>query len=152
MKKETVNHNCSRCGKQAEIVQDVYIDGAYKKISYCKTCLGEIINFESEKYLKVGVQLLANHANLVQENSAKGGNFQNSFDEIYSTAPSTILLTLFSPANSSAQDINVDIKKRKLTLLNHRLGNAIKVENYKKAGKIKRIMDEINKTLKQQPW
>ncbi|MFN3692171.1 MAG: hypothetical protein ACK4R7_04695 [Fervidobacterium sp.] len=152
MKKETVNHNCLRCGKPAEIVQDVYIDGAYKKISYCKTCLGEIVEFESEKYLKVGAQLLANHANLVQENSAKGGKFQNVFDEIYSTAPSAVLLTLFSPANSSVQGINIDIKKRKLALLNHRLRKAIKIENYKKAGKIKRIMDEINKTLKQQPW
>lgn len=152
MKKENYNQKCSRCGESAQIVQNVYIDGAYKRISYCKTCFLEMIKFKSEKYLKVGVQLLVNHGNLIQENSAKGGKFENSLDEIYSAMPSTILLNLFSLENSNIQGLNIDIKKRKLALLSHRLKNAIKTENYKKAGKIKKVMDEINKTLEQQPW
>jgi len=45
-----------------------------------------------------------------------------------------------------------DIQKRRLTLLNHKLKKALRREDYKEAKKLKKIIDEIDKRLKQQPW
>lgn len=146
------NHDCVRCGEPAQIVQNVYIDGAVKKVSYCKKCFVEMLNFESERYVKVGVKTIVNHMNLVQETPVKDGSFEKSFEDIYSVLPSTIQLSMFKHDTSSYRNISTDIKKRRLVLLSHRLKKALRKENYKKALKIKRMMDEINETLKQQPW
>jgi len=45
-----------------------------------------------------------------------------------------------------------DIQKRRLTLLNHKLKKALRREDYKEAKKLKKIIDEIDRRLKQQPW
>ncbi|MFN4223789.1 MAG: hypothetical protein ACK4E1_03130 [Fervidobacterium nodosum] len=144
--------NCIRCGKPAKIIQSVYIDGTVKKVSYCESCFVEIMKYESEKYVKTGVRVLTNHIKLVQESPVKNFNFEKSIEDIYSVLPSTIQLNLFKQEPSSYKSIAVDIKNRKLALLNHRLKKALKRENYKQAEKIKKKMEEIRKTLEQQPW
>ncbi|MGB9614441.1 MAG: hypothetical protein ACP5KD_08245 [Fervidobacterium sp.] len=146
------NEKCVMCGKNAQISQTVYIDGAVKKVSYCKKCFAEMIKYESENYVKTGVRVLANHMKLVQETPAKDGNFEYSFDEIYSVSPSSMLVNIFRQNPDTYKAIATDIKKRRLALLNHRLKMALKMENYKQAKKIKQVIDEINKSLKQQPW
>lgn len=146
------NHDCVRCGEPAQIVQNVYIDGAVKKVSYCKRCFREILNFEIERYEKVGVKTFVNHMSLIQETPVKNGTFEKSFEDIYSVLPSVIQLSMFKHDTSSYKNISMDIKKRRLVLLSHRLKKALRKENYKKALKIKCMIDEINETLRQQPW
>lgn len=149
---KTKSQCCFRCGELAEITQNVYIDGAIKRVSYCKKCFREMLKFESENYIKMGVKTIVNHMKLVEETPARDGVFQKSLEEIYSVLPSIVQLSMFKHDTISYKNISADIKKRKLVLLNHRLKKALKKENYKRALKIKRMMDEINKTLKQQPW
>ncbi|MCX7653891.1 MAG: hypothetical protein N2Z58_04350 [Fervidobacterium sp.] len=143
MEKDTF---CIKCGKQARIIQNVYIDGATKTISYCVRCFVEMLKYESKNYVKVGVRAVASHMNFVEEAPVKDGVFEQSLEEIYSVMPTTIQLSIFRQESNSYKKIITDIKKRKLVLLNHRLRKAVKKENYHKASKIKKKMDDIKGT------
>jgi len=55
------NEKCIRCGNKAEINQNVYVDGTIKKISYCKSCLKELLKYEVERYTRAGLQTILSH-------------------------------------------------------------------------------------------
>ncbi|ANE41009.1 MAG: hypothetical protein ACK4EZ_04685 [Fervidobacterium pennivorans] len=146
------NEKCIRCGNKAEIHQNVYVDGTIKKISYCKTCVKELLKYEVERYTRAGLQTILSHKNLMEESPAKNRKFVFSLEFLYSEQPSTIQLTMFPKDSNIYGKVVTDIQKRRLTLLNHKLKKALRREDYKEAKKLKKIIDEIDKRLKQQPW
>lgn len=146
------NEKCIRCGNNAEIHQNVYVDGTIKKISYCKTCVKELLKYEVERYTRAGLQTILSHKNLMEESPAKNRKFVFSLEFLYSEQPSTIQLTMFPKDSNIYGKVVTDIQKRRLTLLNHKLKKALRREDYKEAKKLKKIIDEIDKRLKQQPW
>ncbi|MGC9795984.1 UvrB/UvrC motif-containing protein [Fervidobacterium riparium] len=146
------NIKCTRCGSRAQISQKVYVDGTYKIISYCKKCVGEIFSFETEKFTRAGIQTIVSHKKLMEESPAKNKKFEFSLEFLYSEQPSTIQLTMFPRDANLYGKIVSDIEGRRLTLLEHKLSKAIRKEDYEKAKKLKKMIDEINKKLKQQPW
>ncbi|MGQ9856013.1 MAG: UvrB/UvrC motif-containing protein [Fervidobacterium sp.] len=142
---------CIRCGNKSQISQKVYVDGTYKTISYCKKCVGEIFLFESEKFTRAGVQTIVSHKKLMEESPAKNKKFEFSLEFLYSEQPSTIQLTMFPKDANVYGKIVSDIEERRLTLLEHKLRKAIRKEDYEKAKRLKKMIDEISKKLKQQP-
>jgi len=146
------NEKCIRCGNKAEINQNVYVDGTIKKISYCKSCLKELLKYEVERYTRAGLQTILSHKNLMEESPAKNRKFIFSLEFLYSEQPSTIQLTMFPKDSNIYGKVVSDIQKRRLTLLNHKLKKALRREDYKEAKKLKKIIDEIDRRLKQQPW
>jgi protein-arginine kinase activator protein McsA len=146
------NEKCIRCGNKAEIHQNVYVDGTIKKISYCKACIKELLKYEVERYTRAGLQTILSHKNLMEESPAKNRKFVFSLEFLYSEQPSTIQLTMFPKDSNIYGKVVTDIQKRRLTLLNHKLKKALRREDYKEAKKLKKIIDEIDKRLKQQPW
>lgn len=143
---------CIRCGEKAQIIQNVYVDGTTKRISYCKSCLLEMLKFESEKYTRIGIQTIVSHKNLMEESPARNRKFEFSLEFLYSEQPSTIQLTMFPKDANAYGKIITDIQKRRLTFLSHKLSKALKKEDYEKAKKLKKVIDDINNKLKQQPW
>jgi hypothetical protein len=88
----------------------------------------------------------------MEESPAKNRKFIFSLEFLYSEQPSTIQLTMFPKDSNIYGKVVSDIQKRRLTLLNHKLKKALRREDYKEAKKLKKIIDEIDRRLKQQPW
>ncbi|WP_448374591.1 hypothetical protein [Fervidobacterium sp.] len=143
---------CIRCSQDAHIVQNVYVDGTNKKIAYCKSCLSEMLKFESERYTRVGIQTILSHKSLMEESPARNRKFEFSLEFLYSEQPSAVQLTMFPRDANAYGKIITDIQKRRLTFLSHKLSKALKKEDYEKAKRLKKLIDEINNKLKQQPW
>ncbi|AMW32576.1 hypothetical protein SAMN04488510_12422 [Fervidobacterium changbaicum] len=146
------NEKCIRCGNKSEISQNVYVDGTVKRISYCKSCLKEVLKYEIERYTRAGLQTIMSHKNLMEESPARNKKFDFSLEFLYSEQPSTIQLTMFPKDSNVYGKVITDIQKRRLTLLNHKLKEALKKEDYRQAKKLKKMIEDINKRLKQQPW
>lgn len=142
---------CIRCGKSAEIVRKVYMDGAIKEIGYCKDCFREMLKYESMKYVRAGVYTLTSHMELVEESKMMDNKFHNSIENIYSEQPSIVQLTLFANDRYTYKKTLLDIQKRELTFLKYKLRNALKAEDYRKASKLKQRIDELMKTLRETP-
>lgn len=143
---------CIRCGKPAKIKRKIFLDGYPKEIGYCIECFREVLNYESAKYSRAGLHVLTTHMELVEESRFSEKNFVQSIDDVYSEQPLIIQLTLFNEGKKVPEKVQEntmeDIRERKIFLLNHRLQNAVRLEKYRTASKLKQELEKLKKSSK----
>uniref|UniRef100_A0A7C5RKK8 UVR domain-containing protein n=1 Tax=Fervidobacterium thailandense TaxID=1008305 RepID=A0A7C5RKK8_9BACT len=143
---------CIRCGKPAKIKRKIFLDGYPKEIGYCIECFREVLKYESVKYTRAGLHVLTTHMELVEESRFSEKRFVRSIDDVYSEQPLIVQLTLFNDGKKVPEKVQEntveDIRERKIFLLNHRLQNAIRLEKYRTASKLKQELEKLKKSSK----
>jgi len=143
---------CIRCGKPAKIKRKIFLDGYPKEIGYCIECFREVLKYESVKYTRAGLHVLTTHMELVEESRFSEKRFVRSIDDVYSEQPLIVQLTLFNDGKKVPEKVQEntveDIRERKIFLLNHRLQNAIILEKYRTASKLKQELEKLKKSSK----
>lgn len=143
---------CIRCGKPAKIKRKIFLDGYAKEIGYCVECFRDVLKYESARYTRAGLHVLTTHMELVEESRFTERKFVRSIDDVYSEQPLIIQLTLFNEGKKVPEKVQEntmeDILERKIFLLNHRLQNAIRLEKYRTASKLKQELEKLKKSSK----
>ncbi len=136
--------SCKVCGKTAEKVYKVNLDGAIIEIAYCKRCLRDLLLNKTEPLKTQAVETLVNHIEYIQDCAGNLGVFKNDNIKMFAEQPSVMHITLFDIDKENIIKIYDDIKRRKLFLLNSKLRKAVKREDYKRAKQLKSLIDELN--------
>ncbi len=136
--------SCKVCGKTAEKVYKVNLDGSIIEIAYCKRCLRDLLLNKTEALKTQAVETLANHIEYIEDCAGNLSVYKQDNIKMFSEQPSVMHITLFDIDKENITKIYDDIKRRKLLLLNSKLRKAVKREDYKKAKELKSIIDELN--------
>jgi len=129
---------CTVCGKKADIVVNVYLEGFVKEIAYCRECFKKSVNsFENDK-------LSLNLDGWTIMNSRPRVNVAIELVKVDSVS---LLVenvkSMFGIELQEEEKANYEI-----SLLKRKMVKAIKNENYELAGIIKREIERLKSAIK----
>jgi len=128
---------CQVCGKEIDKHYVLYSDGLKKIIALCDRCKVRVIK-DSLPLSKPGLRLLLAHSFIVQEAMiSKKVEVGGGRDEVFVKMPPAVLRVLFKKDDLTDSRTLKEIYQREIALLQRKLEDAIKNEDYKKAGKIR---------------
>jgi hypothetical protein len=138
---------CNSCGGPGEKFIRFVSDGMVKEINYCTDCLRRSLR-EAPVFSKEGIKYIAAHIEIVQDTDLReiSPDGSGTSDVIFSIAPVAVLRILFDKDNVSQTDLN-EAAKRRIYVLQHRLEEALKQEDYKTANKIKKQINDIRERI-----
>ncbi|ANQ53286.1 hypothetical protein XJ44_01950 [Thermosipho affectus] len=135
---------CNRCGRKADFFLIVDIDIAKKEIAFCKSCLEETIKYDTTKYTKAGVELIAAHIEYAEDIFSESTKFIVNNVEILTLMPLAVQSALFKHDELTKKRLIKDIQQRQLFFLKQKLNKALKSEQYNIAKKIKEQIDNLS--------
>jgi hypothetical protein len=136
---------CSRCGKQADYIRKVDIDGVEKTIAFCKKCLLETLKYDTSNYINAGVELLSAHIAFAEETKTNFStkNIVVNNLEILTLMPLAIQTILFKSDELTKARMTKEINRRQIFFLKQRLKKALKSENYELANILKKRINQL---------
>ena len=138
---------CQVCGKDADHVYEIDVDGTRKTIAYCKRCEARVLRGGS-RVSHAGLQILLAHSSIVQESVISHKlSVEGDRAEVFVRMPVAVLRVMFQRDHSTDARIIREVYERRMYLLQKRLEKAVKDENYEEASKIKKQIQEIKQIL-----
>ena len=133
-----MNKKCSVCGKKADIVVDVYLEGFVKEIAYCRDCLKKSIDEFKKDRLQVNLDVWS---------------IMNSRPKISVAMELVEVDSVSFLAESTKSMLGTDLREQekvnyKISRLRRKMSKAIKDENYELAGIIQREIERLKSVIK----
>ncbi len=129
---------CTVCGKKANVVVNVYLEGFVKEIAYCRECLKKSINsFKSDRFN-------LNLDSWTIMNSKPKVNVAIELVKVDSVSfLAENIKSMFGTELQEEEKVNYEI-----SILRRKMAKAIKSENYELAGIIKREIERLKSAIK----
>jgi protein-arginine kinase activator protein McsA len=133
-----MDKKCSVCGKKADIVVNVYLEGFVKEIAYCKDCLKKSIDEFKKDRLRLNLD---------------AWSIMNSRPKVSISMELVEVDSVSFLAESAKSMLGTELREQekvnyKISRLRRKMAKAIKNENYELAGIIQREIERLKSAIK----